>query len=565
MKKIKKLIINNYHVLFILLVSIIFVIPFIKYYVSGHDTNFHAATITSITKSFQNGNIIYPRILPLIANDFGYATPIFYAPIPHFITALLFCIINLIYPVSVWTSMKMIHFVSIFLSGLFMYLFVKRLSRNKNVSLLSAIIYMTFPYKLCEIFIRDAYAESLSFIFLPLIFWGIYELLDNNSKSFYRLFIIGMSGIILTHNITAIFTCVILIIYILFNAKKFFKKEIIIRFIVSGLFIFGITAVYTLPILEQKLFGNINIFFNGQSSASWVNTYALKPLQLLPIIGSQSFDGIQFHILLIPLILVVLSIIFLVKRYRTDKNNKDTKNYLVFLIIGILITFCTTTLFPWEKISGIFLYIQFPWRLLVFSIFFISIIGGYSVKIFNKKQTIITFILCIFTVITSGLSLNKERFVTNEDISNISVKEFGLGAINDYMPVKAVNNIGYFNTRNQDIIVIKGIAKISNVYKNTPYVEFEVSQSKDDISYIEVPLLYYKGYDVVSTIDNDSDIQMYENNKGFVELKIKGSQKVIINYVGTKIMNISLYISIITFVLFILFYCKGDNKNVKKN
>lgn len=563
MKKLKEFIINNYGILLILLISIIFSTPFIKYYISGHDTNFHAASIFSIAKSFQNGNIFYPRILPLIANDFGYSTEIFYGPISHFITASLLCVINLFKTTSVWTSMKIIHFLSMFLSGLFMYLFVNKISKNKNIALLSSIVYITFPYKLCEIFIRDAYAESLGFIFLPLIFWGLYELLEeNNVKSFYKLFIVGVSGIILTHNITAIFTCIVILLYLLINIKKVLKKDIIKAFMISGLFILGITGIYVFPVIEEKLFGNVNIFYNGHSSASWVNTYALKLTQLLPIIGDRSFDGIQFNILLIPLIMMIISSILIIK------NHKHAKVYSKYLFIGLLVTLCSTTIFPWEKVGGIFLYIQFPWRLLVFSTFFLSIISGYCIKLLdknNKRQVLITVILCFLIAGTSGLFLNKDRLLKNEEIYSTNLQEVGLGAINDYLPVNTVKNIEYFNNRTQDILVIKGNPEITNVYKNTPYIEFEVIQDSNENSTLEIPLLYYKGYEVISTLENKNDIKMYENNNGFIELKVKGSQKVVINYVGTITMKLSFYLSLITIIIFIIFCYKGVEKDVKKN
>ncbi len=57
-----------------------------------------------------------------------------------------------------------------------MYELVKKITRNKLVGTFSAILYMTMPYHLNDMYIRNAFGEYLSFIFIPLVFLGMYNL-----------------------------------------------------------------------------------------------------------------------------------------------------------------------------------------------------------------------------------------------------------------------------------------------------------------------------------------------------------------------------------------------------
>lgn len=57
-----------------------------------------------------------------------------------------------------------------------MYCFVTRLTKSKEIGTLTAILYMLMPYHLNDMYIRNALGEFLSFIFIPLIFLGVYKI-----------------------------------------------------------------------------------------------------------------------------------------------------------------------------------------------------------------------------------------------------------------------------------------------------------------------------------------------------------------------------------------------------
>lgn len=57
-----------------------------------------------------------------------------------------------------------------------MYWFVSQLTKSKEIGTLAAILYMLMPYHLNDMYIRNALGEFLSYIFIPLVFLGLYKI-----------------------------------------------------------------------------------------------------------------------------------------------------------------------------------------------------------------------------------------------------------------------------------------------------------------------------------------------------------------------------------------------------
>ncbi len=66
-----------------------------------------------------------------------------------------------------------------------MYKFVNNYAENSNVALLASILYMTFPYHLTDLYTRNAVGEYASFMFIPLVFHGLYNMFYTSDKNYY--------------------------------------------------------------------------------------------------------------------------------------------------------------------------------------------------------------------------------------------------------------------------------------------------------------------------------------------------------------------------------------------
>ena len=177
-----------YTYLIIITISVLSVLPLlVKSNIWGHDTNFHLANISDITNSISINNPL-PKICTNIGNGLGYATHLFYAPLPHYIGGylnLLFKNLNL----GVDNCLTFIYLIVSILSGIVMFKYAYELSKNNYVAIISSIIYILMPYRIGDMVIRSSMNEVFIFLFLPMILLSLNRLINN--KKYLLLFVIG--------------------------------------------------------------------------------------------------------------------------------------------------------------------------------------------------------------------------------------------------------------------------------------------------------------------------------------------------------------------------------------
>ena len=512
----------------ILLVALIAMLPmFTSSYKSSHDTKFHLANIDSLTEQIKDNFFFPSKIVGDIGNDFGYGTELFYPPLGHYSAAYINVVVD--NPV---TSLKIVHFIGLLLSGITMYYLSKTVSKNKFIGLLSAVIYMLFPYHLSNIYVRDALGESLVFIFLPLVLLGLYELFNDNIKKFYPLFIIGYVGGMLSHLIMMCYLTVIILVFLIFKYKTTLKY--LKQFVIASLFILAITSPFWVGLLQQRLLGNYNVFVDGvMVQGTWGN--GLNPLEYLMIFKGMGTGEIKYYIDIIALILLIVTL----KNYKDNKNNF----YKYILIFGIVSLILSSKLFPWDILPKSLRLIQFPWRFVTFVSLAVSLLAPLCINKFKDKKAL-TLILVIAMVLFSQPNLKQ---ATNEVIDADNLEYwYGVGVQREYTPVNTINNLDYYNNRNHDIIMVEGPGNVEVISNDIPYLEFKVTGNIT----IELPRLYYIGYTLVD--ENNNEIDFYENEKGFIETKVDdGTYK--LDFTGTKYDKLASALSIVSIVGLILF------------
>lgn len=539
MKKFDK----NY--LIILLISILLMLPLVNdLYFHGHDTGFHIANIIGISEVFDFKNILSLKIFPIIARNFGYGTGLFYPELAHLAAAIFYKYLN----INVFSSIKILNFFITLLSGFSMYKFMKTVTKNNNLSLLSTLFYLTFPYKMFDIYVRDALSESLVFIFLPLVFLSLYYILNKEYKKFYLYFVLSYVGLISSHLVMTIYVTIFLVIVLLCNFKKVWNKEIIKRFIYATIIVLLIKSPFIVGLLIHKFKGNYVVFTDG-AMANRFGVYfnSLKIYQYF--IGHHGEMGYHF-INIVALILVIYYFRKIKKEHIKIKDDYGLYLGVISTIFGLL---TTSYLFPWIIMPKTLLMIQFPWRLGMFTAFGISILIFYSINSLkkNKRKIIILGVLsCILTA--SFCIFNQEYSKIKADDYDLS--RLGMGCQYEYLPVKANKNRKYIDKRGNDIIALSPCT-INTL--NDDFNEYKFKVDTTESVKLELPRLFYYGYEIKD--ENDNKINYHENKKGFIEIEVP-SGVYTLKYTGTKLEQIGNIVSIITSISFILVLVFKKNK-----
>ena len=512
-------------------------------YIKGHDTDFHLATITAIVDQLSWDNLTVQEPLKYIANNLGYGTRFFYPPIPHLTAAYITKILSIFNVGNVAIEMRITQWITLFASGVTFYLLGEKIFKNKKIAMLLSLFYMTAPYHLAEIFVRDAFSEIFIPVAIPLIVLGLLYLIENNHKRFFLCFVGGYTLAIYSHlAMTIYFTLMLLVTFFVVYFKQIFTKKNIVYLIKASGLILLLTSSFWMPLLEIKLMGSYGIFMPNYMTGKGGLKYSTISIgELFAFNREIDFHFIRYNLQLFVTIMFFISLFFVIK-----KKLWKEKVWIFLLIFTVLSVIMITNLFPWYYIPDILQALQFPWRLVIYIAFGAILIAGICLKqVENKKCfNIICCILLLFTLI--GTYVNIDHLEESQiDIHNINNPK-SMGNEKEYLPEKALKNIDYFNNRNNDIIIKSGTGKIIKKIDNVPDLTFEVNTSETIV--IELPRIYYMGYQLEG---NGQKIELTESDNGFLQATIQQSGTYTLTYEKTTIMKLANILNLGTVIVLV--------------
>ena len=547
---------SKYIIVIFIFSIIIMLIDLPNGYIKGHDTDFHLSNITAIVDMLSWDNLTVQEPLKYVGNNFGYGTRFFYPPLPHLTAAYITKILTVFNIDNVAIGMRITQWLTLFASGITFYLLSIKLFKSKKISMLLSLFYMTAPYHLAEIFVRDAFSEMFIPIAIPLIILGLLYLVEKNYKLFFTCFISGYTIAIYSHlAMTIYFTLIILVTFFIIYFKQIFTKKHILYLIFASIIILLLTASFWMPMLEIKIKGSYGVFMPYYMTSKGALRFSTISISELFAFNREiDFHYIRFNLQLFVTILFFISIIFIFK-----KKMWKQKEWLFLLAFTILSSIMITSLFPWYYTPDILQTLQFPWRLALYIAFGVILISGIALKqIENKKYfNIIIGILLVLTL--AGTYIYTDHLEESQiDINNIN-NEKCMGNQAEYLPEKAIKNKDYFDNRSNDIIIQSGSAEINIISDNVPDLTFEANISEKTT--IELPRLYYMGYTLKL---NDKTIELTESENGFLQATIDESGTYVLTYSKTTVMKIANILSLGTFIFIIVFIINLKRKKRKE-
>lgn len=549
----------------ILGISIFAIYPYLNNRIFyAHDLPYHLNRIISIAENVKNGDflsLIHSRVL----NNLGYANGIFYPQLFMYLPA----IIMLITGIHVLTVYKLFLIIITFFTFLSMYYCVKNIFRQKSIAFLSGLLYIFSLYRLTNIYVRGAMGELLAFIFIPIIIYGLYEILFADNKKWW-IIVFGIAGLAYSHLLSFVFIIPLIVLICILNIDKIFKDKKILKNLCLAAFVsILITIAFFGPMLEQKISYRFHIDNNTVDSPQELENRAnsLSMTFSSKVIGGYATNSSEDAGCMsegIGIILIICAGIFILRK---NLNYKENRFEIQLYIIGLITWLATTKLFPWDKLNYINI-IQFPFRLNVFPCVIFSIVGANSIyEIFNHKTEIIK-VICIFIILFNSyildetdINFNSVRFSTYESLIQGVDQEI---ASKEYLPeetdLEELEDCTLYNINDKE-------RKI-NFSQTGNKIEFEYEPSELDMQ-INIPLLYYKGY--VAEIEKENGetekLEVSKNkDNGFV--LVEGdkalSGKITVKYSLTTIQIVSYIVSLVTFIILVTYIIYKKYKNLKK-
>lgn len=484
---------------------------------------------------------IPPRWIGNLLFGFGYPLYIFSYHLPWIMAEPL-----ILTGISVFDSIKIIFFITYFLSGILMFVLLNELTKSSLASLLGALLYLFTPYRFATVLVRANMGEAVSFAFVPLIFLGILRL--SRKITFNNIIVtgIGYAGVFLSHVMIVFLIIPLIISFSLFYFFIYPKPRRLFYAIVCQLLIgIGLSAFYLFPVIYYK---PITVFKELYSELYLNHFTPLHRLFYSPwgyaAIGEPGEMSRQIG--LINWSVVILGFTFIIFFVLTKKVKK------IFFIVVLLINFVflvfmmtKNSLFVWDLIEKLTL-IDFPWRFLSIITFITSMIGAYIVSLINNKYIKITvFILLAYGILYTSRNYLRVNQYTDFPLWVYVSSEQSTNTDDEYLPLWVDRKIA---RKENTPLVDDTSVPIENIIRKSNMISF--SYIAETETKINIQHMYFPGWQ--NYIDGKSN-KITKDSYGRISVLLpQGAHTAEFRYIPTLIMRMGDLTTMITICTIII-------------
>ncbi|MEG2449792.1 MAG: hypothetical protein RSB21_08215 [Eubacterium sp.] len=532
-KKIKMKMNAPFYYKMIVLLFVLFVIsPFLitKGIPLGNDASFHLSRVSSLAEALKNG-VIFPGVYADYFNGSGYGTGLFYPDLFLYIPAFL-----MFMGFSNIVAYKIFLILLTVAMAVSMYWSVKQIWQSDLGAMISTLFYLLCSFYRTDLYLRSSVGDLLAFVFIPIIIVGFWQIIVGNEGEWKKL-TFGFSGLVLSHILSATIMAILSFIMVICQASVFIREPQRFKALLKAtcLSIF-LTAFFLFPMIEQiivnPIWGDTGLLGNIQ--------YWAVPLKDLIFAFPQKLgvkyvppSGIGF----------ILFTVAIIGIFQLKKNKLVGE----LCITGLILLFCTSTLFPWKVCGSLFQTLQFPWRLYLFtSIFWCFSSGEIIMNLFLKMKIRGIMIGSMIALLMISFIINVDYIYNN--YPPMIINKYPLFAAGcEYLP-KYTTFTEIQNSQEK----FKSNTQRSNYNKYKIILERNVSN--------ELPIIYYSGYNGQL---NGKEIKILKSKNGLCFIENNETGTLMLYYKGTTIRQCSCILSIISFIVLGGFY-KVQRKRKKR-
>ena len=527
-------------------VSLLLVLPTFAFFLTDKMFTFHDETqIANLQQYFKAIDFgqFPPRWAPDMHYEYGSPLLAFNYQLPYYLGYL-----GHLAGLPLTAIFKFLMILSVIIGTIGMFSLGLSLSGSAFFALTAAVLYAYTPYQAIDHFVRGTLGEVFALALFPWIFLSAQQLTKKETTT--RIVVLGflLAALIISHQPAALLALPLFALLFVRKIKAFVKS------LALGLLI---SAYYWVPVIFEK----------GLIKAAAPYNYAGQFPFIKQLLYSAWFYGganpfnsetISFQIGLVNLLVLLLAtIIFPLRLLRRQKKGRDwLPSLLLLATYGVIFLMNIRSTFIWERLP-LLQAIQFPWRLLMFTTFFTSVLYLYLIKQVRFVWGAALSLLGLIAVIGLNFSYFKPGLIVsyNDDyylhrflpraalLPGETVSAVYLTHAEDYvtLPKEATRPTVLPEAK---LTVEKGLAKITVTDKNPYRYRAEIEGSKD--SRLTFHTFAYPGW--IVTVDGFSTKQTVDKI-GAISFDIpSGKHQVVIAYEDTPLRLFSNIISLGSFV-----------------
>lgn len=439
---------------------------------------------------------------------------------------------------SIINSVKIILALSMILSAFTMFLLAKQMWGSNLAALISSVFYVYAPYRAVDVWVRGALPEAVSFIVFPLVFWSFNNFIIFENWKALALFSLSLATLASLHNLSFLMFVLFFSVWIIYSLISSRKWYLITKLIFGFFLAFLITGFYSLPIIFESKFVNLNkltsnyydfrAHFASLDQLLFSRLWGYEPSVWGPG-DNLSFSAGHLHWILS----IILAIFVFIKRAK--------QNIVILLLVilgwfGLFLTHQRSA--PLWEVFPILHFLQFPWRFLSISVLFFSLSAG-SIIFFlrsNSTKVLATFILTILVVVFN-LSFFKEdiwRSISDEQQFSGSLWDEQIAAaLVDFWPT--FGNGLPKEAPQKKTFFINGKGEVLNFMQDTNSLEAEIiSESQSTVQFASVFFPGWQGF-----IDHQKTEVYPSGDLGLITVNLSpGYHKVLLKFYNTPVRTI---------------------------
>ena len=483
--------------------------------IEGHDIWFHLARIEGIKDGLMSGALPV-KIQPNWLNGYGFAVSTMYGDILLYIPAVLRA---LGMPMQFAYKFYLL-FISL-LTVLISYFAFFRIGKDKYIGILASAIYSMSIYRIGSIWVRSGVGEFSAMAFFPLVVLGVWELLidenaDDNVKYGWIWLAAGYTGMIQTHVLSCEVVTVFVAVVCLIRIRQVFRKRTFIAFCKAVGTVIIVNLWFLVPFLDYfredfKVFGEKNI--------EYIQRVGITLYQMLSITTGgrgtyqRNVPGVSgtvpFSLGMTPLIILISASILLSKKEWMKKRERNIM--AACLGLAVLGCFMSTCLFPWDTIAmlakplaNLIVSIRRPTRFMTVAVTLIPLLA--CLVFMHLKERLKPVYIKILVVGLCGICA-VEGLLFSDFImrGNSNIKRYD----GEQMVWNlAISGAEYFYTGTDCLAALTDTeidSDISIQIAEKNYNRFLIEcKAGEDGGYIELPIFFYRGYQVMDTVTEES-------------------------------------------------------------
>ena len=533
--------------LWILALALVTSLPFFNQYITyGHDTRFHLARIEEICAGLKDGQ--FPVYIQIDAvAGYGYAAPILYPQLFLYIPALLRAAgVSMVTAVGIFILL-----INLATAGI-MYFCAFRIFSSGFTARASSLLYMFALYRLVNQCTRFALGEELAMAFLPLVVYGLLEVLDRDWKKWPWL-ALGCCGVLQSHVISTLFAILLIFVFCLIFIRNVFQRHRFLALLKAGIWTTLLNLWFIVPFLEmyQKDLHTDNLLLDiNTMTVSFVHLFEMFPF---------ADEGLDDRMPVCLGIALLLFSAFCLYGLAAGEYKRDKKIPVLCLCLGILFTVMTTQWFPWEVFYHIpFLkylvsFIQFPWRFLACATIFLSFSAGAGACWLRDKYNAalgvmgMLLILCVLPMgYYVGDLIERDIYLMKEEMADCDVTT---GNEYLYEPV----DLGAIYARPGIPLSTNKNFIVDEYEKQGTHMYVKYSLSGTEPAEVELAALHYPGYEILyrDASGKTAGLTSYPGNNYYLTVLVPpGTGELSVRYKGPLLWKGCFLASLAALVVF---------------